>query len=155
MSKAILISIKPEWVQKILNGDKTIEIRKTLPKCKYPIDVYIYCTKSKKIGICWNNCEDICGKVVAKFTLRKLEEFINGLSPLEREYCHVDNEFDYQAYENVLEKACLTYEQAEEYAPDQSFCAWHISDLEIFDEPKELKDLGVEKAPQSWRFIDV
>lgn len=28
----ILISIKPEWVCKILNGEKTIEVRKTAPK---------------------------------------------------------------------------------------------------------------------------
>ena len=29
---AILISIKPKWVCKILNGEKTIEVRKTYPK---------------------------------------------------------------------------------------------------------------------------
>ena len=40
-----MISIQPQWVEKILNGEKTIEIRKTMPKCKLPIDVYIYCTK--------------------------------------------------------------------------------------------------------------
>jgi hypothetical protein len=45
MQKAILISIRPEWVEKILNGEKTIEIRKSMPKCELPIDVYIYCSK--------------------------------------------------------------------------------------------------------------
>lgn len=30
--ECILISIKPEWVCKILNGEKTIEVRKTAPK---------------------------------------------------------------------------------------------------------------------------
>jgi len=54
--KAILISIKPEFVAKILNGEKTLEIRKTCPEifkrlkpyegCS--IDVYIYCTKGNK-----------------------------------------------------------------------------------------------------------
>lgn len=47
MSKALLISIRPEWVAKILNGEKTLEIRKTAPKCDLPIDVFIYCTKNK------------------------------------------------------------------------------------------------------------
>lgn len=28
----ILISIKSEWVEKILNGEKTIEVRKTCPR---------------------------------------------------------------------------------------------------------------------------
>ena len=30
--KSILISIRPEYAGKILNGEKTIEIRKTIPK---------------------------------------------------------------------------------------------------------------------------
>ena len=51
--KSILISIKPKWVAKILNGEKTIEIRKTMPKCDLPIDVYIYCTKDNKHGLYW------------------------------------------------------------------------------------------------------
>lgn len=46
MKKSIIISIQPQWVEKILNGKKTIEIRKSIPKCDLPIDVYIYCTKS-------------------------------------------------------------------------------------------------------------
>lgn len=46
--KAIMISIQPQWVEKILNGEKTIEIRKTMPKCELPCKVYIYCTKPKK-----------------------------------------------------------------------------------------------------------
>ena len=29
MSKAVLISIRPEWVEKILSGEKTLEVRKT------------------------------------------------------------------------------------------------------------------------------
>ena len=43
--KSILISIKPKYVADILNGKKTLEIRKSMPKCELPIDVYIYCTK--------------------------------------------------------------------------------------------------------------
>lgn len=48
MKKAILMSIKPQWLEKILKGEKTIEIRKTMPKCKLPIEVYLYCTKGKE-----------------------------------------------------------------------------------------------------------
>ena len=47
MSKAILISIRPQHVTKILNGQKTVIIQKTAPKCKeFPLTVYIYCTKN-------------------------------------------------------------------------------------------------------------
>ena len=46
--KAIMISVKPEWCEKICNYKKTIEIRKTMPKCELPIKVYIYCTGARK-----------------------------------------------------------------------------------------------------------
>ena len=45
MNKCIILSVKPEHLHKILTGQKTIEIRKSMPKCDYPIDVYLYCTK--------------------------------------------------------------------------------------------------------------
>ena len=57
--KEILISIQPQWVEKILNGEKTIEIRTTVPKewKEYlngktsikpePSKWYAYCTKAK------------------------------------------------------------------------------------------------------------
>ena len=43
--KSILLSIKPEWLCKILNGEKTIEVRKKFPK-DYVGWVYLYCSKS-------------------------------------------------------------------------------------------------------------
>ena len=33
MKRAILMSIQPQWLEKILNREKVIEIRKTIPKC--------------------------------------------------------------------------------------------------------------------------
>lgn len=32
MSKAVLISIRPEWCRAIIEGRKTVEVRKTKPK---------------------------------------------------------------------------------------------------------------------------
>ena len=46
MSKAVLISIRPEWCEKIMTGQKTIEVRKTRPKMDTPFKCYIYCTQS-------------------------------------------------------------------------------------------------------------
>lgn len=36
MKKAVLISIRPEWCQKIASGEKTIEVRKNRPKLARP-----------------------------------------------------------------------------------------------------------------------
>ena len=45
--RAILMSIRPEWCEKIFNGEKTIEVRKTAPKLETPFTVYVYQTKIK------------------------------------------------------------------------------------------------------------
>ena len=37
MSKAVMLSIRPKWVEKIANGEKTIEVRKTKPKLDTPL----------------------------------------------------------------------------------------------------------------------
>mgnify|MGYP000780281991 CR=1 FL=1 len=39
--KAVLLSIRPEWCVKILNGEKTVEIRKNRPKLKPPFKCYL------------------------------------------------------------------------------------------------------------------
>lgn len=161
MKKAILISIKPEWVAKILNGEKTIEVRKTAPKCGLPIDVFIYCTKSKDFLLdkdqnffVWDKHDHhylyahdeepkehyFQGKIVAKFTLRAVHKF------------------NWQLVANPFFKvrgSCLTYSQLKDYATDtkgkiHDLYGWHISDLEIFDEPKEPP----VHVPQSWRYVE-
>ena len=147
--KSILISIRPEFVAKILNGEKTIEIRKTAPKCDLPIDVYIYCTKGDYIGRISNK---YVGKVVAKFTLCEIENIGKYA------YSFKDRRF----YE-LLGRACLTPEDLAEYAKitryefeknGMGLYAWHISDLQIFDKPKDLSEFGLAKAPQSWQYVE-
>ena len=51
MSKAVLISIRPGWCEKIISGQKTIEVRKTRPKMDTPFKCYIYkCGNGKVVG---------------------------------------------------------------------------------------------------------
>lgn len=178
MKNAVLISIKPEWVCKILNGEKTIEIRKTTPKCDLPIDVYIYCTKAKpnlyrhirqeffhrkttlKAGL-WN------GKVVAKFTLRNVEE----IKPFSFMKILVDGLTEKQ--KEIADKSCDGWLDISKYANCKSIYLWHISNLIIFDQPKKLEEfygmpkkinglygheivnISLSKAPQSWQYIEV
>lgn len=140
--KSILISIKPQWVAEILNQRKTIEVRKTAPKCGLPVDVYIYCTKTIKPvsrydwgEFTFNDLPKL-GKVVAKFTLKSVHKF------------------DWRLVANPFFKvrgSCLDYDQLRDYATDKKgvvhdLYGWCISDLEIFDEPKEPPI----HIPQSW-----
>lgn len=143
--KSIMISIQPQWVAKILNGEKTIEIRKNYPMCKLPCKVYIYCTKKERPLVYGqeNACVDdhytqtygyskkdadkiwgmLNGKVVAEFTLNKVEDFLDGVNCAK--LCDIDN-------------ACLTFIDVLRYSNGKPLYAWHIDNLKIYDTPKEL-----------------
>ena len=159
MKKAILISIKPEWVETILNGEQTIEIRKSMPKCDLPIDVYIYCTKGKDllrqvscyypkqkkrtfnykiINEDYNTNKIVNGKVVAKFTLNKVEWVAcEDLGYRKIFFTETKEDFSYVAN--------MTDDQLSDYFSNKQLkkgnvvgYAWHIENLQIFDKPMEL-----------------
>lgn len=54
MERALFISVKPEFVEKIFNGSKTIELRKSAPNVKKDDIVIIYATSPimAVIGVC-------------------------------------------------------------------------------------------------------
>lgn len=143
--KAILMSIKPKWVAKILNGEKTIEIRKSIPKCNLPIDVYIYCTKDKKYANLVNRGGFLTGMVVAKFTLNKTQEIRFDNKEIQKQASLTEEElFDYlfidEPYHEDMHKGY----------------AWFIDNLEIFDKPRTLQPFfDLDRPPQSWCYIEV
>lgn len=171
--KAIMISIKPKWVAKILNGEKIIEIRKTCPdlfkgwgendSLKYScgLDVYIYCTKDKKHKLeycdinagCWsaNDGGDYYnGKVVAKFTLNKVEVIklpYTKFGCSEWVGCEAQRTLQTKTLDekDLLKLSCLEEDEIYHYlnfkhSPDNVGYAWHISNLVIFDKPKEISE---------------
>lgn len=157
--KSILISIKPEYVGKILNGEKTIEIRKTKPNIELPCKVYIYCTNGYMLYDLRNedylelkkNCTlDITHKsnkylssnplmlnrrVVAEFTLNE----INCLPSIKYKANGAFYQYN-KVSDEILKKSCLTQEQILNYTNGKDLYAWHIEDSEIYDKPKELSE---------------
>lgn len=152
MNKCIILSVKSEWLVKILNGEKTIEIRKSLPKCDYPIDVYLYCTKPNKSPNTsngnktqiltldestnkyrlWRSSygEVLNGKIVAKFKLNKAERF-------DVPYPAYFNEVK-ERLQHIVDGSCLNFMDLHHYLGVSSGYAWHIDNLQIFDKPMEL-----------------
>ena len=151
MSKAVLISIRPMWSQKIMSGQKTVEVRKTRPKMNPPFKCYIYkCGNGKVIG------EFLCDEIIEDRTYGHNEEF-------------------YRA-------ACMSAYDAAAYAMQSPMYGWHISNLKIYDHPREMSSfrgackndwwcescamysersgtcrnagLQITRPPQSWRYVE-
>lgn len=148
----VLISIQSKWVEKIANGKKTVEVRKSRPKLQTPFKVYIYATQPKKkfdFGLCFTeygkidfvckinyelakryNIEIISGKVIGEFICDRIEQ---------GHILWVKEQPEY--YDKVEEKTQLTYREMFDYLGESGIgYFWHISQLKIYDKPKELSE---------------
>lgn len=150
--KSVLISIRPQWCEKIASGKKTIEVRKTAPK-EVPFKAYIYCTKDKpylyrvdddnnfeltntlhpKTYEYVKDYNEQNGKVIGEFICDKVERFSVGSLR--------SDDVEKLAYLSYYEMICYFYkpEELDGKTAKQGF-AWHISDLKIYDKPKELSE---------------
>ena len=140
MSKAVILSIRPKWVEKIASGEKTIEVRKTRPKMNTPFKCYIYCTLPKYphedfIATDYPRPQ-FCGggKVIGEFTCDLIYE-LETRSPGGSYYV---KEEDQPTTNDVARQSCLTLKDMHEYLQAGKGYGWHISKLEIYDTPKEL-----------------
>ena len=110
-------------------------MRKTAPK-EVPFKAYIYETYDKKyvdIGICWEKgkCfEHGCKKVIGEFVC----DCITDIKP-----------FGFDDIVEFEKQTCLTSADIVKYLNGFYGYGWHISDLKIYDKPKELSDFYVHK----------
>lgn len=156
MAKAVLISIRPEWVEKIANGEKTLELRKTEPKLETPFKVYIYCTAGNLSYEVSNGmfCNISGGRVVVgEFVCDKIGIIWGG------GYLKMP--------ESAFAGSCLNMYQIDTYLDGKDGHFWHISKLEIYDAPKPLSKfkglrktkfgyapVEIKRPPQSWCYVE-
>lgn len=161
--KSVLISIQPKWVEKIANGEKTIEVRKTTPK-QVPFKCYIYCTSSDvhsalvvgdgdaKLIHCCNYKSAIPvggaignGKVIGEFVCDKvflLHPYTYDGGNADLRHRKLIQTFEGSSKGNeILAATCLTQDEMFDYIGAGNYgYGWHISDLKIYDKPKELSE---------------
>lgn len=151
MSKSVLISIQPYYVFLIIAKamgwdipqEKTIEVRKTIPRDKdWNRKAIIYCSKNKKYFAKIPRkyqplMESFLGKVIGEFVCYRIDTYdddtIHSFSY--EDYCSW-NDFE-------LNRSCIHPEDFESYANGKWLYGWHISDLKIYDNPKELSNFFV------------
>ena len=136
--KAVLLSIRAKYCERIANGKKTVDVRKTRPKIKPPFKCYIYCTKrfDKGHGTDGYFQGKYCGKVIGEFICDTMI---------------IDRTLGYNDLFNAM--ACLDVGDIAAYCLNDPMYGWHISDLVIYDEPKELSEFGLKRPPQSWNYV--
>ena len=175
MSKAVLISIRPEWCEKIVSGEKTIEVRKTRPKMTTPFKCYIYCTEGQKrlVAILKDGDENYGeiyhGKPV--FIKTSVSSVCDGKRKMVigEFICNNIYEIDPDhAIEAVIsEESCVRPREIHEYLNGKTGYGWRISDLKIYDQPKELsgftglrktkfgmEPVTITRPPQSWCYVE-
>ena len=121
--KSVLISIHPEWCDLIASGKKTIEVRKTRPKIETPFKCYIYETKARSDMPTFID-ED--GHVLYTGRGQVIGEFV------------CDCVYENMSYD--CEASCVSVSELKEYANCKPLYGWHISDLKIYDKPRELSE---------------
>lgn len=168
----IMLSVRPKWCELIASGKKKIEARKFCPKCDVSFKVYIYCTKDK-----WEHlviqpdksitiydgrdygkyspelmfCGELNGKVIGEFVCYDCFP-IHVLTDIQ---FPIDRGLWSPFSERIWRDACLTPEEVIDYAGDREYIfGWTISDLIIYDKPKQLSEFGVKRPPQSFCYVE-
>lgn len=190
--KSVLISIHPKWCELIASGKKTVEVRKTRPKIEVPFKCYIYETKGKTdfptfIDEDGHEIYEGRGQVIGEFvcdcianyeaelwddeTFERIQEFFEPddfAEYGEYEYKTIaDNGDDFWKENMLCTSSCLTIEELRKYLGSgfSEFYGWHISDLVIYDNPKELSEFNhcgvnyhfnppITRPPQSWCYVE-
>lgn len=150
--KSILQSIKPQYCELIASGKKTIEVRKTRPKLDVPFKVYIYCTKGENL---WKKGNSVFldkrynrllqtfdhmlnGKVIGEYVCDRIDTYESVSSKLGSVFIEYKMNFEQlsNTHLSINEFCC--------YGKGKILYGWHISDLKIYDKPKELSEFGNE-----------
>ena len=124
---AVLMSMKPEWWEKILAGDKVLEIRKTHPQSKnhadleWPLTVLVYVSGT--------------GAVQGQF-----------LCP---------GEVSYRTMQDLEEMSCVPRRDLLKYARGRRLSGWIVQDPEKYDTPSPLAEFGLTRPPMSWQYIEI
>ncbi len=127
--RAVLMSIKPEWWEKILTGEKTMEIRKTAPKGgagapkPWPMLVLAYVSGT--------------GGVQGQF-------LCNGWTKT-------------NLLATMVDQSCVPLEDLEAYAggPGRKLCGWMVREPQKYDTPRPLAEFGLNRPPMSWKYIEI
>lgn len=121
--RTILLSIKPDFVEKIFDGSKRYEYRRFA--CKDPIGkIIIYATSPTK---------KVVGEVIVEEILSASP---TALWEQTKKEAGISIEFFHEYFRGK-----------------KSACAYKLGEVKKYDTPQNLSDLGILQAPQSFMYV--
>lgn len=125
--RAVLMSMKPRWWEKILDGEKDLEIRKTAPRSgkanpdPWPMTVLVYVSGT--------------GAVLGQFICPGWVK---------------TNFLDYLAA-----RSCVSTADLKKYAGEKPLYGWMVNEPQAFEEPHPLAEFGLTRPPMSWCYVEI
>ena len=135
---AVLLPIRKQHAANIYAGTKTMELRKNAPRfppgsrnpAKYPLRVYMYESKA----------DGGLGAITGFFDC---PAFIGNKPGTPEEKYHP----------SFAQRAQVPPEFVEEYGGGGWVYAWEVRNPTRLPEPVTLAAIGIDRAPQSWRYL--
>lgn len=124
---ASLLSIKPEWWEKILAGEKDLEIRKTAPRGgtgepePWPLLVLAYVSGT--------------GAVQGQFLC---QGWVKS-----------------NCWRYMSSRSCVPEEDLKKYAGGKSLDGWIVGEVEAYNTPCPLAEFGLNRPPMSWQYVEI
>lgn len=156
--RKVLASLKPYYYYLVGEGIKKIEVRKGMPKASdWDNEVLFYMSKDEKSFAkipkeFQEKYRKHFGKVGMQFIYDKVDKYTFSHYEAEYRVTHIE--------QNAM---CLNQPELIHYGKGKTLYGWHISELKIYDKPRELSEFGkvgfghevpLKRPPQSWMYIE-
>lgn len=163
--KSIMTSVSPYLCEKIASGDCKILVKKSAPK-EVPFKAYIYVTKPKKFYKCgamrtsdellwlangkvemgdgfkfWADGDEyqcLNGRVIGEFVCDTVER----LEYQEKYLQGITSRTAIKYFSDKIKSTALSVNELMNYGKNKPLSGWHISDLKIYDKPRELSNFN-------------
>jgi predicted transcriptional regulator len=159
--REVLASLKPYYYYLVGEGIKEVEVRKSIPKLNdWDKKVFFYMSKEEKsFAKIPKEYQEKYRRHFGKVGLQFVCDRIDGFYLPYPAYFHSVQ----QETQELIKNACLTMLETHHYIGTRKGYSWRISDLKIYEKPKELSEfftpIGkrpsymIERPPQSWCYV--
>lgn len=195
MSKAVMTSASPQECERIARGEQTMLVMKTKPRLETPFKGYLCCKNGKPYLYREANPpydlfldsdlyrggdyekRFLSGKVIGEFVCDEIDKMLPDYNPATKQFFYND---DWQHNDWNSIDYCLSVDELNGYGRGKTLYGWHISNLKIYDKPKDLSvfrkacdgfvdcifcsrhirdkygscDKRLTRPPQSWQYVE-